>query len=204
MKRPLLSERFETALQYAAAVHRAQTRKGTDIPYISHLMAVSSLVLEHGGDEDMAIAALLHDAVEDQGGSARMAEIRTRFGPRVADIVGGCTDSWTDPKPPWKERKVQYVADVRTAPHEVRIVSLADKLHNARALVADYRTVGEALWSRFHGGRDGTLWYYQALADAYGAGGSSPLLSELRRTVAELLRLAGKQGSAENLPEPNA
>lgn len=189
-----LSERFESALGYAASAHRDQTRKGTDIPYIAHLMGVASIVLENGGDEDTAIAALLHDAVEDQGGEARMEDIQRRFGPRVAAIVAACTDAWTDPKPPWKDRKVEYVAHVRTAPPEVRLVSMADKLHNARALVADYREVGEGLWSRFNGGRQGTLWYYQALADAFAANGPSPLLSEFERTVDELLRLADEPG----------
>lgn len=191
MTRPPLTDRFESALAYAAAVHRRQTRKGTDVPYVAHLMAVTALVLEHGGDEDAAIAALLHDAVEDQGGAARLTEIRERFGSRVADIVEGCTDTATDPKPPWKGRKVRYLEHVRTAPPDVRLVSMADKLHNARAILRDYRLIGEELWSRFAGGRDGTLWYYQALVDAYRGGQASALLEELDRTVYELVTLAG-------------
>jgi (p)ppGpp synthase/HD superfamily hydrolase len=202
MTEPLLTKRFDDALRYAAATHRDQTRKGTAIPYISHLMAVASLVLEHGGDEDTAIAALLHDAVEDQGGEARMDDVKARFGPRVAEIVAACTDAWTDPKPPWKDRKVEYVAHVRAAPLEVRLVSMADKLHNG-ALVSDYRDVGEDLWSRFNGGRDGTLWYYRALADAFGDGGPSPLLEEFQRNVAELLALADEGATGPGSSNPS-
>lgn len=188
--RPPLSERFTAALGYAATVHRTQKRKGTDIPYVAHLLAVAGLVLEHGADEDTAIAALLHDAVEDQGGNERMVDIRARFGSRVAAIVAGCTQTVTGAEWSWKERKRRYIDHVRTAPAEVRLVSLADKLHNARALLLDYREVGEDLWSRFHGGRDGTLWYYRSLRDAYGSDEASPLLLEFQRTVDDLLRRA--------------
>ena len=187
---PDLSPRFTDALVYASRLHAAHTRKGGDIPYISHLMAVTAIVLEHGGGEDEAIAALLHDAVEDQGGAATREEIRRRFGERVAAIVDGCTDADTIPKPPWRQRKEAYVSHVGTASPSVRLVSSADKLHNARAILADYRLLGDALWDRFTGGRDGTLWYYRALVDAFRAAEATSLVEELERTVRELERLA--------------
>lgn len=187
----VLSGRFRDAFDYALELHATQTRKGTLIPYIAHLMAVSSIVLEHGADEDTAVAALLHDAVEDQGGAPVLAEIRRRFGDAVGEIVAGCTDADTCPKPPWRARKEAYIAHVRTAPAAVRLVSCADKLHNARSILFDYRAMGEALWERFRGGRDGTLWYYRSLVEAFReAGGSSALVDELDRVVVELERLA--------------
>jgi (p)ppGpp synthase/HD superfamily hydrolase len=184
------SPRFEEALVYATRLHAGQVRKGTAIPYVAHLLAVTAIVLENGGGEDEAIAALLHDAVEDQGGAATREEIRRRFGETVVAIVDGCTDAETVPKPPWRERKEAYVAHVGHASPSIRLVSAADKLHNARAILADYRQHGEALWSRFRGGRDGTLWYYRALVEAFRAAGSTPLIDELDRTVRELERLA--------------
>ncbi len=190
----MLSPRFDAALVYASQLHRDQLRKGTHIPYVSHLLAVTALVLEHGGTEDEAIAALLHDAVEDQGGSETREAIRERFGEDVAAIVDGCSDADTLPKPPWDERKKAYVGHVVIAPPSVRLVSAADKLHNARAILADYRQLGETLWDRFNGGRDGTLWYYRALADAFRSVEANALSEELDRTVAELECMAG--GSA--------
>jgi GTP pyrophosphokinase len=189
-----LSVRFEEALVFAAQLHATQTRKGTGIPYVSHLLAVASIVLEHGGDEDEAIAALLHDAIEDQGGVATGEEIRRRFGDRVAEIVAGCTDADTTPKPPWQERKMKYLAHLREASPSVRLVSNADKLHNARAILADYRVLGEELWERFTANREQTLWYYRALVEAFQAHGSTPLVEELERTVSELERLAMATG----------
>ena len=196
---PMLSLRFDDALVYASQLHRGQLRKGPPIPYVSHLLAVTAIVLEHGGTEDEAIAALLHDAVEDQGGPVTREAIRERFGDNVVAIVDGCTDADTIPKPPWDERKKAYVAHVVEAPRSVRLVSTADKLHNARAILADYREIGEPLWKRFNGGRDGTLWYYRALADAFRAVESNPLTEELNRTVAELERLAAVQPREEFL-----
>lgn len=184
----VLTERFDQALAYASAIHREQKRKGTDIPYISHLLAVASLALEHGADEDQAIAALLHDAAEDQGGDARLADICARFGERVADIVADCTDSWEEPKPAWRPRKEAYLAALPAKPAASLLVSLADKTHNARAIVADLRVHGDALWSRFTGGREGSLWYYEALADAFSAALPCPLADELRRTVQAMRR----------------
>ena len=192
---PMLSTRFDAALVYASQLHRDQVRKGTDIPYISHLLAVTALVLEHGGTEDEAIAALLHDAIEDQGGAETREAIRDCFGENVAAIVDGCSDADTFPKPPWSERKKAYIEHVANASQSVRLVSAADKLHNARAILADYRQLGETLWDRFNGGRDGTLWYYRALADEFRRAESNPLTEELDRTVAELERMAaGRQG----------
>ena len=190
----ILSSRFEEALLFATKLHAGQLRKGTTIPYVAHLLAVTAIVLENGGNEDEAIAALLHDAIEDQGGDATRQEIRRRFGNTVVAIVDGCTDSDVYPKPPWRARKEAYIAHLRGASPSVRLVSAADKLHNARAVLADYRTMGEALWLRFHGGREGTLWYYRAVADALHTSGRTPLIDELERVVSELELLArGKQ-----------
>lgn len=186
----MLSARFSEALVFAARLHAAQVRKGGDTPYVSHLLAVAALVLEQGGDEDEAIAALLHDAVEDQGGKPVREVIARCFGERVAEIVDGCTDADTIPKPPWRERKEAYVAHVRHASPSVRLVSAADKVSNARAILADYRQVGEAVWARFKGGREGTLWYYRALIAAFREAGPTPLVDELDRVVTELERLA--------------
>jgi (p)ppGpp synthase/HD superfamily hydrolase len=185
-----LSARFEEALILAVRWHAGQVRKETTIPYIAHLLAVASLVLEQGADEDEAIAALLHDAVEDQGGVVALEEIRRRFGDGVAEIVAGCTDAWTTPKPPWRERKEAYIAHLRQASASVRLVSAADKLHNARSILADYRASGDALWSRFNGGKEGTLWYYRALVETLQAADPTPLVEELDRVVSEIERLA--------------
>jgi GTP pyrophosphokinase len=186
----MLPARFADAMRYALQLHAAQLRKGTQVPYMAHLLGVASLALEHGADEDEAIAALLHDAVEDQGGLPTRAEIARRFGERVAAIVDGCTDADTTPKPPWRPRKEAYIAHLPHAGPSVRLVSAADKLHNARAIVRDVRAGGEAVWSRFNGGKDGTLWYYRALADAFNTLGPAALADELARTVAEMEALA--------------
>lgn len=186
----MLSPRFADALHYACQLHASQVRKGTTIPYVAHLLGVASLVLEHGGDENEAIAALLHDAVEDQGGPPTRAEIARRFGEGVAVIVDGCTDANTTPKPAWRERKERYIAHLPHASPSVRLVSAADKLHNARAIVRDVRTVGDAVWGRFTGGKAGTLWYYRALADVFHAVGPDALAAELARVVAEMEAVA--------------
>lgn len=189
----MLSARFEQALVYATQLHALQVRKGTRVPYVGHLLGVAAIVLEHGGDEDEAIAALLHDAVEDQGGAPTRDEILSRFGQRVTDIVDGCTDTDIIPKPPWRARKEAYIAHVQNADPSVRLVSAADKLYNARSLTRDYRHIGEALWDRFNGGRDGTLWYYRALTEAFRTAGSTPLVDEFARCVDELEQLAAGQ-----------
>lgn len=190
-----LGERFAEALALAHELHAGQVRKGTAIPYVSHVLAVASIVLDHGGNEDEAIAALLHDAVEDCGGAPVLADIRRRFGERVAGIVAACSDTDQTPKPPWQARKENYLAHLRDAPASVRLVSAADKLHNARAILADYRQIGEALWGRFNATKAQTLWYYRALVEAFAAHGSSPLVSELARAVDEIERLAGAHGA---------
>ena len=190
----ILSQRFEDALVYAARLHAKQIRKGTTIPYVSHLLSVASIVLEHGGNEVEAIAALLHDAIEDQGGAETREEIRRRFGDAVASIVDGCTDAEVIPKPPWKERKEQYIARLSHASPSILLVSAADKLHNARAILGDYRALGENLWDRFNGGKEGTLWYYKSLVDAFkqAAAGTAlaPLIEELERVVGEIEKLS--------------
>lgn len=185
-----LSNRFEEALTFAVRLHSGQYRKGKEVPYIAHLLAVAGLVLEQGGDEDEAIAALLHDSIEDRGDKVSLEEIRQRFGNEVADIVEGCSDATTFPKPPWRERKEAYIAHVRDASASERLVSVADKLHNARSILADYRALGEAVWVRFNGGKEGTLWYYRALVEAFQALGPTPLVEELERVVEEIERLA--------------
>lgn len=191
--RDLLSPRFEEALVFAARLHARQKRKGTGVPYVSHLLGVASLVLENGGDEDGAIAALLHDAVEDQGGRPTLDEIRRRFGDRVAAIVLGCTDTDTVPKPPWRQRKEAYIAHVRHAPLEVRRVSAADKVHNARAILADLRQDGVAVWSRFTADRAGVLWYYRSLVTAFLETDVGFLAEELDRIVGEIERLSSSE-----------
>lgn len=187
----MLTARFEEALRYAAIVHAGQARKGGGAPYLSHLLGVASLALEYGADEDEAIAALLHDAVEDAGGAGRLADIRGRFGGRVADLVWGCTDADTVPKAPWRERKEAYLARVPELPPGARLISAADKLHNTRAYLRAYRLGGEAIWARFAGGRAGTLWYLRAVTSALQRHGPHPLVEELDRAVTELELVVG-------------
>lgn len=184
---PVLGPRFADALSFAVRRHGEQARKGGDrIPYVAHLLQICGLVLEAGRDEDQAIAALLHDAIEDappgEAPSVR-AEIRRRFGERVLRMVEACTDADEQPKPPWRPRKERYLAHLPEASADALLVSSADKLHNARAILRDLRRVGEELWLRFSGGEEGTLWYYRALVTAYRDTGGTPLLAELDRTV---------------------
>lgn len=182
--------RFEEALVYATRLHNGQNRKGTGIPYVAHLLAVTALVIEWGGDEDMAIAALLHDAVEDQGGRVTLADIHRRFGERVARIVDGCTDSYDQPKPAWRKRKEDYLQKLRGELADVRLVSLADKVHNARSILFDLQNEGISALDRFRGGRTGTLWYYHSLVDVFNEGEPTPQTAELRRLVEEIDLLA--------------
>jgi len=181
----MLTMRYDDALVYAGNLHRSQVRKGTDIPYLSHLLSVSALVLKNGGDEDQAIAGLLHDAVEDQGGAATLEDIRQRFGDRVADFVADCTDSWSVPKPPWRERKEAYIAAIPTRSPESLLISLADKTDNARSILGDYREIGDQVWDRFSGKKDGTCWYYRVLSQLFSKHYPGPLAGELARTVAQ-------------------
>jgi len=200
----LLSERFFEALTYAASLHNRQLRKGAGTPYVAHLMAVSALVLEHGGSEDEAIAALLHDAIEDQaehhgGAEALRDEIRSLFGGGVLAIVDACTDAETIPKPPWRERKTRYIRHVIEHPDPAyHRVSIADKLHNARSMLLDYREHGDDLWQRFsRKDPQSHLWYYRALVDAFRDADQAPrpLIEELDRVVTELERLVSDPSS---------
>jgi (p)ppGpp synthase/HD superfamily hydrolase len=189
-----LGVRFEDALVYATHVHAGQFRKGSaTIPYVSHVLGVASLVLEDGGTEDEAIAALLHDAVEEGDGQRELARIRSRFGEAVADIVWACSDTDQKPKPPWQERKTRYLERLRGADAQARRVSCADKVHNARAILLDYRTFGERLWERFSASGDQTLWYYEELVQVYRNGGGGRLAEELARVVSEIGRLSGRR-----------
>jgi len=168
------TERFAEAFKYAAQEHRCQLRKGTTIPYISHLMSVSALIWENGGDEDQAIAGLLHDVIEDADPPSAVPRIRQeileKFGQRVLDLVEGCTDGVQDAsgeKAPWKERKESYLAHLGHEPAELLLVSCCDKLHNARTILTDLITHGESFFNRFAGKKEGTLWYYRQLSNIY-------------------------------------
>lgn len=187
-----LSSRFIEALSYAAELHSRQQRKVSGEPYVSHLLGVAAIALQYGADEDEAIAALLHDAIEDQGGAAAREAIRDRFGPRVVQIVDGCSDTDVTPKPPWRTRKEAYIEHLRHATDSMRLVSTADKIHNARAILQEYRVRGAALWEHFRGGRDGTLWYYRSIVDTLKQTAPNPMVEELGRIVTELERLVSQ------------
>ena len=186
-----LGPRFLRAFQFAAEKHRGQTRKASTIPYIAHLMGVASLVLEAGGDEDLAIAALLHDVVEDCGGEPMLREVRRRFGSRVAKIVDGCTDAYEVPQPPWRQRKEDYIRRLKAENADTRLVSAADKLNNIRSILSDYRALGESVWSRFNGGRDGTIWYYRTLRDEFLRHKPNRITRDLDLAVNGLVALTG-------------
>jgi (p)ppGpp synthase/HD superfamily hydrolase len=186
----VLTDRFDRALLYAAHVHGGQVRKGTSVPYIAHLLAVTATVVEYDGSEDMAIAALLHDAVEDQGGEPRLSDIRNRFGDRVADIVRSCSDSVVNAsagqqKEDWRLRKTRYVEHLGSADKDTLLVSLADKIHNARSILRDLRKpeVGEAVWARFKSSKKDTLWHYRELAKAFMRHRPGQLANELGEIV---------------------
>jgi (p)ppGpp synthase/HD superfamily hydrolase len=186
-----LTRRFDEAFLFATRKHAGQVRKGTAAPYISHLMGVAGLVLEAGGDEDLAIAALLHDVVEDCGGAPMLKEVRRRFGKRVAHVVEGCTQEMDLP---WRERRENYINA------DVRLVSAADKLHNGRHILTDYHEIGEAIWDRFNGKREGTLWYYQALLKEFRRRKPNRIVNELGRVVDELKDLAKLRHSLRKRP----
>lgn len=187
----ILTARFDEAFRYAREVHETQTRKGTSAPYIGHLMGVASIVLDDGGDEDEAIAALLHDAAEDQGGRPRLVDIRQRFGDAVARIVEDCTDSWDSPKGPWTERKQAYIEHARRLPAPSLRVSAADKVHNAYAILRDLRNTGEQVWGRFSANADDVISYYESLVRAYREAGGGRLVDELDRIVRGIEREMG-------------
>jgi GTP pyrophosphokinase len=187
----MLTDKIAKALALAVEAHDGQKRKGTAIPYIAHPMAVASIALEHGADEAQAMAALLHDAVED-GGAAYAERIRSQFGDRVADIVAGCTDGVPDAhgrKPAWKPRKQAYLAHLQHASADVLLVSSADKLHNARAIVEDLLNTGLSVYDRFSASQEDTLWYYESLAEVFEARGA-PTAKALRETVRTMRRLS--------------
>jgi GTP pyrophosphokinase len=188
---PSLTTRFDEAFAYAHAAHQAQLRKNTPVPYLAHLMGVASIVLDDEGTEHEAIAAVLHDAAEDAGGRERLEDIRARFGEAVATIVEDCTDSWTQPKEPWAERKKKYVEHARSlGPSSLR-VSAADKVHNAYAILRDLRNVGDAVWEHFSAEPDDILAYYQGLVRAYREAGGGRLVDELERIVRGIERELG-------------
>ena len=188
-----LTDRFLDAVRYAARVHAGQRRKGTNIPYLGHLLAVASLVIDAGATEDEAIAALLHDAPEDQGGRRRLEEIRTHFGSQVAGIVESCSDSLEeDPKEkaPWRERKQRYIDQLAEDDDpSAYLISAADKLHNARSMLDDYRVVGDALWSRFSsdGGRDRIIWNFRQLIRVYIDGPTDPRRATIVRRLTDVV-----------------
>ncbi len=196
MPEPILSSRFETALAFAARLHRDQLRNDTAIPYVSHLLGAASLALEHGADEDEAIAALLHDAVEDQGGTSTLETIGLLFGDKVAEVVRACSDNDGDgEKLPWKQRKVAYLEHLQHATASTRLVSASDKLHNARSILSDLRQDGEGVWSRFSSSKPEILWYYRSLAAEFRTGIPKGLADELAAVVSEMEGLAGEHGS---------
>jgi (p)ppGpp synthase/HD superfamily hydrolase len=190
---PRLTPAFVDAIQYAMEKHGRQTRKGSDIPYLGHLLSVAGLVIDADGTETQAIAALLHDAAEDQGGEATLAEIREKFGTEVAAIVDECSDTFETPKPPWRERKENYIRHLPGASDDAILVSLADKLHNARALLRDFRDVGDKLWKRFNEqDPQEHLWYYRSLLKVYTGRGHDGMVAELRDAIDALARAIGQ------------
>lgn len=184
---PLLSPKFALALQFANEIHGTQQRKGLGAPYISHLMAVSASVLEHGGNETEAIAALLHDAAEDCGGRPMLETVRVMFGDEVAEIVEACTDTLEEPKPAWRLRKEAYVGHLAAASPSVKLVAGCDKLHNLQTTLRDLRA-GQAAdyWSRFTAGSDSQAWYYRACGEALAG---SPVAADFNRAYAELIAI---------------
>jgi (p)ppGpp synthase/HD superfamily hydrolase len=185
-----LTQRYADGVAYATIAHATQTRKGTDLPYVCHLLGVSGLVLEAGGDEDLSIAGLLHDVAEDQGGEARLEDVRQRFGDRVADIVRGCSDSLTedpDHKPPYEQRKRAHIDHLRQASDDVLLVTAADKLHNARAIHADLLVEGPGMFARFNGTPEQILWYYNSILQVLEARRVAPALTKsLRHVIGEI------------------
>ena len=188
LKRPL-SVRFDRALVLASTLHREQSRKASDVPYVAHLLGVAALVLEEGGSEDMAIAALLHDAAEDQGGEEVLAEIAAAFGEEVARWVRQASDSFVNPKPEWESRKRHHLAEIPRADREARLIMLADKVHNARSILADHARVGPKTWNRFSVPRERTVWYYETLLGVFERGLSPVLYDTLSECVSRMKEL---------------
>jgi GTP pyrophosphokinase len=193
-----LTSRFTDAVDYARHLH-IERRKGTGIPYMAHLLGVAALVMAEAGHaaisvtEDMVIAALLHDTVEDHGGLVRLEDVRQNFGSDVARMVEGLTDSFaadSDKKEPWQHRKESYIERLRDEPADVQLISAADKLYNAKAILDDYREIGPRIWERFHRGRNDQLWYFNALIEVFKAAGGGRTVTELERVVAELTEIS--------------
>jgi hypothetical protein len=202
--RLMLTDRFAAVLAYAERLHRSQTRKGNTIPYITHLMAVCATVLEWGGDEDAAIAGLLHDAVEDQGGLERLADIRARFGDRVADAVAACSDSTTadkEKKAPWRQRKTTHLDHLKQADAMVALVTAADKLHNLNAIIRDVRYYGPATLGRFHAGPEEQVWYFRSVAAALAGYRDIAPVAEIEQGVAVLAGLLGLPATTASASE---
>src|SRR5436190_8894025 len=192
-----VSWRFENALVYATRIHGGQLRKKTKIPYIAHILGVTAIAMEYGANETEAIAALLHDAVEDCGGEKRLRDIEKKFGKGVAKIVDGCTDTYEKPKPAWLERKKNYIAHLKDSDSSTRLVSASDKLHNTRAILAELRRYGLQVFERFSGKKDGTLWYYRALVTAFRQYvDHADLIDELDRVVSEIEKVVREHGSS--------
>lgn len=192
-----LSPRFASALAWANELHQGQTRKISGAPYVAHCLSVASLVLEHGGGEDEAIAALLHDGPEDCGGWRILQEIAARFGERVAELVDGCTDTYDAPKPAWRPRKERYLSRLTAECGSVRLIAAADKLHNTRSILAGFRAEGERVFDRFSAPKEETLWYYRAVSEILKERDAGPLVDELDRTVSELERVASGRSRAD-------
>ena len=190
------SDRFLTAFTMAYKLHSEQMRKAYQTPYLAHLMTVSALVMENGGSEDQAIAALLHDAVEDAGGIPILEKIREEFGDYVAELVDGCTDSYTQPKEEWEPRKIAYLEKLKNASNDVKLISLADKVHNARSIVRDLHRTGDQTWDKFKGKKAGTLWYYHSLAKVFDDTPYTLLKNELRNLEDEMQTLANMMESS--------
>jgi (p)ppGpp synthase/HD superfamily hydrolase len=200
-KGPRLTSNFARALTYAFRLHGGKLRKKTKIPDIGHILGVTAIALEYGANETEAIAALLHDAVEDAGGRKRLSDIEREFGSAVAKIVDGCTDSYAEPKPPWLERKKAYVAHVRSTSSSTKLVSAADKLQNVRSLLRCYREESDRLWQRYDCGKEGALWYYRALVKAFTGKRIQPLVWELDRALSELESLANRGRAVTHPPK---
>lgn len=193
--------RLEEAFRLATRLHDGQTRKGTDVPYISHLMAVCAITLENGGSQTQAIAALLHDAVEDQGGDEVLDDIRTHFGEDTANIVLECSEAYDDPTTPWRVRKEGFLAKIPQMSDAALLVCLADKFHNASTILADYRIYGEDIWGRFNAGRHDQIWYYREVSGALSRARFSPLAENLKRTVVALEKLCATAQSNVSLKQ---
>ena len=184
--------KYKSALDFAYKLHFEQIRKGTEIPYFSHLISVSNNVIENGGNTDEAIAGLLHDAVEDQGGLKTLKIIKKKFGSKVAKIVSDCTDAQIEPKPPWLERKKSYIKSLKNKPQSSLFVSMCDKTHNASCIINDYKRVGKKLWKRFFAKPKQIYWYYDSLGKCFNKNlkGKKVLKQNFSKLVLELKRIS--------------